>query len=186
MPAAAGPPLRQDANRDLIRAAMQHESTPLTLLSRPASLFDETLRLLEEARDYLQANRERRLSIIAACNYAVEATRLTARLTEMMAWLLARRAVANGEISEEIGRTAFRLQWQGVCAVDRSEAMPSALDDLVPLLQRSLRLYQRIARLDSSLGEPEPSLVNGGGAGDGVEAVDAEDPVLDRREPPDP
>lgn len=107
-----------------------------------------------EARDYVaeQEPREREtlppeLQLLASC----EALRLTARLTQVMAWLLMQRAVHAGEIDRETARgPQHRLGGQEVClaAACPDENLPLRLRDL---LARSAELYDRIARLDAAL-----------------------------------
>jgi regulator of CtrA degradation len=114
--------------------------------------YSEAVGLLVEARNYL-AYREpvdrARLLPVDRLRLCRETTRLTARLTQIMAWLIAQRAVHAGEMSQ-----AAALGDQGALAelavcMDAAEAegddMPRPLADL---LARSQRLYVRVARLD--------------------------------------
>lgn len=120
--------------------------------------YDETLSLLIEARDYLSAagaEQTGRDSLL----WCSETMRLTTRLTQVMAWVLLRRAVANGELSEDEAVTPEnRLAGHGVCLpsiAPESEAQLPA--PLISLLSRSLSLYRRIDRLDRSLPGTERS-----------------------------
>ena len=65
-------------------------------------IYEETLRLLEDARDYMM-HWERRdryaLAMEARPLLAHESMRMTARLTSVMSWLLVQRAVDAGEIT---------------------------------------------------------------------------------------
>lgn len=124
--------------------------------TEPKRLFDDTLTLLEEARDCLLRYQISSLSTRAAAQFAIEGTRLTARLTEMMAWLMGRRAVASGEISYETGRDRYRLELQSVCGVDQAVALEPELSTLRELLNRSLRLYRRIEALDAGFDQRRP------------------------------
>lgn len=114
--------------------------------------FDEALDLLVEARNYIAARerankRERQplLQLVVSC----ETMRLTARLTQVMAWLLVQKAVHAGEMTaEEAARPEHRLGGQEVCTSRESWgdlALPAPLEDL---LDRSYNLYARVARLD--------------------------------------
>ena len=115
--------------------------------------YGEAHALLYDARHYLQlmelAKRSRRA---VALLHGRETMRLTARLTHIMAWLLAQRAVAAREITPEEARGgAYRLGGQGVCldvGAENSSALP---DRLRALLRRSRTLYQRVARLDEMI-----------------------------------
>jgi regulator of CtrA degradation len=114
--------------------------------------YDETMSLLLASRDYLanaQPAEATGLRPIDRLRVNCEAMRLTTRLTQIMAWLLAQRAVFEGELP----RTAaagdeYRLAAQGVCMAEtdaNNNALPSRL---LELLDQSRRLYVRVARLD--------------------------------------
>ena len=64
--------------------------------------YDEALALLHEARNYVIASQLRHLHVTQPTDRLMlccEAMRLTARLTHVMAWLLAQKAVHAGEIT---------------------------------------------------------------------------------------
>ncbi len=114
--------------------------------------FDEALALTREARDYLRdygEDESLELTVEVAAHFSVETMRLTARLTNMMAWLLVQRAVHQGELTrEEVREDSWRLGGADVCLQEAEidmELLPPYLSDL---LRRSERLYSRIARLD--------------------------------------
>lgn len=128
----------------------------LGIVFAASAFFDKTYRdaltLLREARDYLaycHARDVRALEPFDRLRFSLESTRLTARLTDIMAWLLVQRAVAAGELTtSEAANTEHRLLRRRVCLVDlthEDEALPRGL---LSLLERSHRLYLRIARLD--------------------------------------
>ncbi|HTZ81217.1 MAG TPA: DUF1465 family protein [Stellaceae bacterium] len=114
--------------------------------------YDEAMGLLEQARGYLSVLEpidRRRLGAPEQLRLCVETMRMTARLTQIMAWLLAERAIFAGEISRE---AAFAdqsgLSAERIC-MERGEEEWSGLPGrLVTLLDRSHRLYVRVARLD--------------------------------------
>jgi len=114
--------------------------------------YDETMSLLLASRDYLAAAQPADamgLKPIDRLRVNCEAMRLTTRLTQIMAWLLAQRAVFAGEL--ERARAAsdeFRLSADAVCMAEGDVAenvLPARLRDL---LDQSRRLYVRVARLD--------------------------------------
>jgi len=84
--------------------------------------------------------------------------RITTRLSQVVAWLMARRALRAGEITEHEAREErFRLSCLDAClAGDDESDMASAR--LRHLSARSLLLYRRIARLDSLIDHPSPSI----------------------------
>lgn len=114
--------------------------------------YAETVELIEEARDYFlerqrQGAAEPRpaVQLVASC----EAMRLTARLTQILAWLLVQRAVLAGEISASEALTEQRrLGGRSVCAVEGPWQELGLPERLQSLLGRSLALYKRVARLD--------------------------------------
>lgn len=119
--------------------------------------FDEALELLEEIRSYIlyeeKSDRDE-LPPAARVRQSLEATRMTARLTNVMAWLLLQKAAAAGEVSEtDRMKDENRLGGRESCMEDSGED-----DDLLPermrdLLIKSQRMYVRVARLDNMLAE---------------------------------
>ena len=113
--------------------------------------YDETLALLRESRDYvaLAAPGDKRVGtenqrLIRAC----ESLRVTSRLSQIMAWLLAQKAVLAGEISrEQAAAEPYALGGHAVClgGGDRVDGLPPRLRSLA---DRSHALYVRVARLD--------------------------------------
>lgn len=111
--------------------------------------YGEAMDLLVEARDYL-AHREpidrQTLAPLQRLRFCCETMRLTARLTQIMAWLLAQRAVFAGEISQEAALADHgALADVAICMAEEAPAMPQRL---ASLLDRSRRLYVRVSRLD--------------------------------------
>ena len=114
--------------------------------------FEEALRLLQEARDYLTVKGQRDaagLPVDRGLAYSVESMRLTSRLTQVMAWLIVQRAAHAGEIAAaELASEAWRLGGQKVCLAEGPLPTAGLPGDLLELLDRSEGLYARIARLD--------------------------------------
>jgi regulator of CtrA degradation len=114
-------------------------------------VFNETLGLLFDAHQYFQERGVEEQTKIAPENqtlFANEMSRVTLRLTSVMAWLMVRRAVYCGRIEEELAADSYRLDARDVCleeAIGITRALPSYL---VYLLDRSLSLYERVMRLD--------------------------------------
>lgn len=120
--------------------------------------YREALALTREARDYV-LHQERRdkaglppdQQLVASC----ESLRLTARLTQVVSWLLVQKAVQAGELNrDEAAAPELRLSGREVCAVTEpagSIEMPARLGEL---LQRSHALYSRVERLDALLDRP--------------------------------
>jgi regulator of CtrA degradation len=121
--------------------------------------YDEAMVLLVEARDYVaarEADDRRPLGVEARLRCCTETMRLTSRLTQIMSWLLAQRAVHAGEMAAaDIVERWEPLAAVGICMEeegDRADGLPPAL---VSLLERSRRLYVRVARLDEMIRRSE-------------------------------
>jgi len=119
------------------------------------STFDEAMALARQARDYLTHQKNAdfdQLGPVSRLVASCESMRLTARVTQVVAWLLVQKAVYAGELSrDQAAAPEYRLAGQTVC-----EAAQPVLDTPLPerlaeLLDSSLRLYQRVARLDAML-----------------------------------
>jgi regulator of CtrA degradation len=115
--------------------------------------YDETMGLLMSARHYCAAVQpgeslrdERNDRIALNC----EAMRLTTRLAQVMAWLLAQRAVDSGEMTAEQARAPkYRLAAHETCLIDSTERARALSPRLGELMARSLVLFERVARLDA-------------------------------------
>jgi regulator of CtrA degradation len=114
--------------------------------------YDEVIALMQEARGYF-IERQRQggagshaaMQLVASC----EAMRVTARLAQVLAWLLVQKAVHAGEISPaEAVAQHRRLGGRSVCAVEGPWHELGLPQGLQGLLARSLALYNRVARLD--------------------------------------
>lgn len=117
--------------------------------------YDEAMTLMVEARNYMSyvEERERRkVEAIAGLRMSCEAMRVTSRLTQVMAWLMMQRAVHEGEIDVTAALAEpNRLSGLEVCldhTFGTDENLPTGLRSL---LERSLRLYERIARLENQM-----------------------------------
>ena len=117
--------------------------------------YDEALSLLVETRNYLsfrQAVDAVRIEPLDRLKLVREAFRLTSRLTQVLAWLMLRRAVVEGEIADDEARQPERrLAGHDVClarADDLGDWLPEGMS---VLLERSRTLYERVARLDRLL-----------------------------------
>lgn len=114
--------------------------------------YGEAMGLLAEARDYLSYREpidRQTLGSLDRLRLCRETTRLTARLTQVMAWLLAQRAVHAGEISQQEALCGHSpLAELEVCMDGEGEACATLPQRMVNLLDRSRRLYIRVARLD--------------------------------------
>lgn len=114
--------------------------------------------LVEETARYLDGRgreESRVLPRAAALLYAGESMRVTTRLMQAASWLLIQRSVREGEMrAEDAAGERYRLGSKEICFGGRSEnveLLPATLRDL---LERSEKLYRRIARLEDALMGP--------------------------------
>ena len=123
-----------------------------------SSLHDEAFTLLVEARNYIvtlrlqgKGNTRQNIDFL---DVTLETTRLTSRLTQVMAWILAQKAVQNEEISpEEAATEKYRLSGQSACLEHTSPEIAANLPAyLIDLLERSHELYARVNRLEEQIG----------------------------------
>ena len=113
--------------------------------------YDEALALLVTARDYLSyATPATRSDLEPAQRLRVscEAMRVTARLSHVMVWLLAQKAVQTGEITAQAAAEAYQLYEDDVCLMEAEGEPPGLPEGLQDLLYRSRALYVRVTRLD--------------------------------------
>jgi regulator of CtrA degradation len=117
------------------------------------STFDEALALTREARDYLAYHEDAdlsQLSPVGRMAASCESMRMTARMTQVIAWLLVQKAVHAGDLTrEEASQPKYRLAGQEICDDVEPLAVEPLPDRLAELLSRSHQMYQRIARLDA-------------------------------------
>ena len=117
-------------------------------------LFREGMTLVEETAAYLDGDGRQEAKAQtrhAALAYATESMRLTTRLMQIASWLLLHRAVNEGEMSlaqackekskVKIGSPAHRHD-------ETLHLLPQRLQDL---LGRSVRIQQRVQRLDENI-----------------------------------
>jgi regulator of CtrA degradation len=118
-----------------------------TLLDRT---FDEGVALTLEARNYIAYHENRGPDLNCRLHYGYQHTRVSARLIQIMTWLLAMKALLAGEISPE---QFVAPQYAMVVSDECESEMGPELGELPPglrsLLERSHSLYARILRLDN-------------------------------------
>ena len=137
-------------------------------------VFKEGMALVERTASYLEGPgraEAKRLSAPANVLYASESMRLTTRLLDLASWLLIRRALKEGEISEtEAQKKCSSVSLHGPAKpshVQGYDMLPQGMRDLIG---ESYALYDRIGRLDRALNVKledvgsEPVLANPVGA----------------------
>ena len=119
-----------------------------------AALFREGMALVEQTAAYLDGpgrNESKSLERNAAPAYATESMRLTTRLMQLASWLLLHRAVNEGEISlAQANREKTKVK---LTTNDAQDEVAVALlpETLRALIERSIRLQDRIRRLDATI-----------------------------------
>lgn len=115
-------------------------------------LYNESFALLLEARNYFAYGEGRNPPLTAAQEqflFNYHALRLTSRMTQVMAWMLAQRAVQAGEISpEEACGGTYSLGGERICIESDDAAEKRLPSSMRQLLSRSHSLYMRVWRLD--------------------------------------
>ncbi len=116
------------------------------------SLYVEAMLLADEARGYFDAaGRADRdvLPPVLRVGFSCESLRVTTRLMHVIAWLLVRRALASGEISEDQASAPERklghVPESDPAAV---EALPRPAQQIIAATED---LYARVLRLDSGI-----------------------------------
>ena len=106
----------------------------------------------EAARSYLKVLEpidRRSLPVPERLRLCSETMRMTARLTQIMAWLLSQRAVHAGEMSRAEALSDQQVLTEvDVCMARDDQDWRGLPKRLVALLDKSHRLYIRVARLD--------------------------------------
>jgi regulator of CtrA degradation len=123
-----------------------------TLLDRT---FDEGVSLTMEARNYIAYHeRSDRANLPHSLHVGYQHTRVSARLIQIMTWLLAMKALLSGEISpEQFASPQYELAGGEECESAIGEEIEELPDGLRDLLHRTHLLYQRILRLDAMVRE---------------------------------
>lgn len=114
--------------------------------------YEETMALLVEARNYVafqEAVDQRGLAPAVRLQVSYESMRVTSRLTQVMAWMLAQKAVHAGEMSQEkaIGEE-FAISGGTICSDPSGPDNAQLPTGLRSLLERSHSLYMRTTRLE--------------------------------------
>lgn len=121
------------------------------------SLYTEAMVLADEARSYFdEVGRPERdaLQPMERVAFSCESLKVTTRLMHVIAWLLTRKGIASGEIAEEEANADSRR------IGDAADSDPEAVASLPPgaraIVEASIDLYARVARIDREMIEPEP------------------------------
>jgi hypothetical protein len=121
-------------------------------------MFKQTLLLIRHTQNYFEGRGkedsyylERPLQDL----YATEMSRVTMRLSCIMAWCLGQQALVQGEIDEDEARRHFRLEGSDICLLHSDDAAAYLPPDMCALMVESEQLYMRAWRLDQQLASEE-------------------------------
>jgi regulator of CtrA degradation len=137
--------------------AMNHAPLPMNRKLVDA-LYVEAMLLADEARSYFDQNgRDERdaLPPMQRVGFSCESLKVTTKLMHVIAWLLTRRAVDAGEISEAQAASAERRLGRG--QVGDPEMVAQLPDTARQIIAATTDLYARVERLDRGMARPVPS-----------------------------
>ena len=119
-------------------------------------VFREDMALVEAAATYLDGDgrkEARKLRPPHSLAYATESMRLTTRLMQLASWLLIRRAVSEGELTpEQAVEEQRKIKLPGAGSEQPSKDFEVLPERLRELIQQSIKLQERVIRLDQMLG----------------------------------
>jgi len=127
------------------------------------ALYSEGMTLVEETASYLDGPgrlASKALPRMASVLYAAESMRLTTRLMQVASWLLLQRAINNGEMTRDQVVNEKKKVRLDTFNVDRTAPgwndLPGDFRDLV---EKSIRLQNRVAVLDREIYRPGEQVV---------------------------
>jgi len=129
-------------------------------------VFKEGMALVERTAAYLEGPgraEAKRLAAPVNVLYAAESMRLTTRLLDLASWLLIRRAIKEGEISEaEAENKRKNVTLQSPAKAAHVQGFATLPQGLQVLIEESDALNERIVRLDRALNVKVDGLENVG------------------------
>lgn len=114
------------------------------------ALFREGMALVERTANYLDGPGRREskcLQPYVALAYATESMRLTTRLTQLATWLLARRAILNGDPVPPGSTAVDPLELPPISRVRGTRGYDELPAQLRELIEEAYRFHQRLSRL---------------------------------------
>ena len=121
------------------------------------SLYIEAMVLADEARGYFDqgARIEREaLDPLGRVTFSCESLKVTTRLMHVIAWLLTQRAVDSGELTPRDALDPSRRL--GDAPVTDDAVLVQMPGEARHLIEGSIDLHRRVARLDDAQAEPLP------------------------------
>jgi regulator of CtrA degradation len=128
-------------------------------------IFKEGMALVERTASYLDGPGRKEAKALAGgagVLYATESMRLTTRLLDLASWLLIRRALREGEITEdEAKKKRRRVKLQAFGRPSHVKGYSELPEGLQNLIEESFALHDRISQLDRILTSPSAAEVPG-------------------------
>ena len=122
-------------------------------------IFKEGMALVERTATYLDGpgrKEAKALNGTVGVLYATESMRLTTRLLDLASWLLIRRALREGEITEdEAQKKRRRVKLQAFGRPSHVNGYSELPQGLKGLIEESFTLHDRICQLDRALSRPD-------------------------------
>src|SRR6185312_192012 len=143
---------RSGVMTDMRRRVFTSNNAPNVFLM--PGIFNETMQLLTDAHEYFNVfgdDDQQRIESELKTLYSCEMSRITLRLSSIMAWLMVQRAVFTGKIRLEEAVERYGLDFKEVCTVDNRMLHGILPSYVCYLLDRSLELYERVMRLDGQV-----------------------------------
>ena len=126
------------------------------------AMFREGMALVEETANYLDGEGRREskaLARVGSLAYATESMRLTTRLMQLASWLLLQRAVNDGEMSaEQAHAEKAKVKLGGLATATDGPGWDGLPEKLRALILRSMRLQDRVRKLDDAIDDPFPAV----------------------------
>ncbi len=120
-------------------------------------MYEDAVTLTIDVRDYFADRAETDRIFLTQgqkLTFMRESMRVTTRLAQSVAWIMAQRAVLEGEITAEDSRdSAYRLENYRVCLAQDDGRLAGLPAEFKVLWWRSQRLFQRVARLEDLAGK---------------------------------
>jgi regulator of CtrA degradation len=121
-------------------------------------VFKEGMGLVERTAAYLDGEGRKAAKALAGKTtvlYTTESMRLTTRLLDLASWLLIRRALKDGEITEaEAQKKRARVKLQSLGRPSHIRGFGDLPEGLQRLIEESFALHDRIVQLDLAMAAP--------------------------------
>ncbi|MFN0219643.1 MAG: DUF1465 family protein [Hyphomicrobium sp.] len=118
-------------------------------------IFKVGMALVERTAAYLDGQGRKEAKLLtggAGVLYATESMRLTTRLLDLASWLLIRRALKDGEITEqEAQKKRRRVKLQAFGRPAHVKGFSELPEGLKSLIDQSFALHDRISQLDRAM-----------------------------------